>query len=64
MKVELIAYSRLNHRPFVNPLAIVEEAASTCYDSAPSDEYNIAKRCVESGHVVKRKIYSDGTGGT
>lgn len=51
MKVELIAYSRLNHRPFVSPLVIVEEAASTCYGSVPSDEYNITKRCVESGHM-------------
>jgi thymidylate synthase (FAD) len=44
MKVELIA-----HTP--NPAAIVEEAASVCYDSKPTKSHAIAKSCLKSGHL-------------
>lgn len=51
MKVELIAYTQ-----FVecvkqsNPLNIVEQCASVCYDSKPTEDYRIAKSCIDSGH--------------
>lgn len=42
MKVELIAYTE-------NPVAAIEKAASTCYDSQPSDG-RIMRHCYKSGH--------------
>lgn len=51
MNVDLIAYSR---RPGFekdqNPLNIVEEAASICYDSRPTENFRIAKGCKATGH--------------
>ncbi len=34
----------------VEPVSIVEEAASVCYDSEPTNDYRIAKSCMKSGH--------------
>lgn len=49
MKVTLIAYSQ--RKPNENPIAIVEEAASVCYDSKPTETGKIALYCAESGHL-------------
>lgn len=50
MTVELIAYTQMpgNHG---NPMAVVEQAASVCYDSRPTETYRIAKNCKASGHT-------------
>lgn len=54
MNVELIAYTQLccTHdcvKP--DPVAIVEMAASVCYDSKPTRGFAIAQACAESGHM-------------
>lgn len=53
MEVELIAYTQWNaaSKKDQNPLSIVEQAASVCYDSKPTTSYKIAKACKESGHT-------------
>lgn len=51
MNVELIAYTQwVDSSKDKNPLSIVEQAASVCYDSQPTDTYRIAKGCKTSGH--------------
>lgn len=54
MKVELIAYTQpfagFDNPAWSNPLHIVEECASKCYDSKPTEDCKIAKSCHESGH--------------
>ena len=51
MIVDLIAYTqRVVPTSDKNPLDIVEEAASICYDSSMTDDYKIAKGCKASGH--------------
>lgn len=51
MTVDLIAYTqRVVPTSDKNPLDIVEEAASICYDSSMTDDYKIAKGCKASGH--------------
>lgn len=51
MEVELISYSQpVNPAADKNPLSIVEQAASVCYDSQPTDTYKIAKGCKATGH--------------
>lgn len=50
MTVELIAYTQMPGNPG-NPLAVVEQAASVCYDSQPTEDYRIAKTCKASGHT-------------
>ena len=51
MQVELIAYSTpIKGR--CNPMAIVEQCASVCYDSEPDfDKFRIAKGCAKTGHM-------------
>lgn len=52
MKVSLIAYSqRVNPSEDKNPLSIIEQAASVCYNSNPTSTYKIAKACKASGHL-------------
>lgn len=52
MQVDLIAYSqRVDKNADKNPMNIVEEAASVCYDSATTDTYKIAKGCKASSHL-------------
>lgn len=43
MKVELISYTQ-------DPLFTIEKAASTCYDSEPSEDGKIMMACYRSGH--------------
>ena len=51
MKVELIAYTQwIDPDKDKNPLSVVEQAASVCYDSTPTDTYRIAKGCKATGH--------------
>lgn len=50
MTVELIAYTQMPGFPG-NPLAVVEQAASVCYDSQPTENHRIAKTCKASGHT-------------
>lgn len=50
MTVELIAYTQMPGFQG-NPLAVVEKAASVCYDSKPTEDYRIAKTCKASGHT-------------
>lgn len=51
MTVDLIAYSRRpGFQKDQNPLSIVEEAASICYDSQPTETFRIAKGCKATGH--------------
>ena len=51
MTVDLIAYSRRpGFQEDQNPLNIVEEAASICYNSKPTENFRIAKGCKASGH--------------
>ena len=50
MTVELIAYTQMPGKTG-NPLAVVEQAASVCYDSQPTEDYRIAKTCKASGHT-------------
>ena len=52
MKVELVSYSQPVKRDVnKNPLSIVEQAASVCYDSEPTETYRIAKGCKATGHT-------------
>lgn len=52
MKVELIAYTQwVDSSRDKNPLSVVEQAASVCYGSVPTDAYKIAKGCKTSGHA-------------
>lgn len=62
MKVELIAYTQpfagFDEPAWSNPLKIVEQCASVCYDSKPTEDCKIAKSCHESGHdSVLEHIY-------
>ena len=51
MNVELIAYTQwVDPDKDKNPLSVVEQAASVCYGSTPTDTYRIAKGCKASGH--------------
>lgn len=51
MTVDLIAYSRRpGFQEDQNPLSIVEEAASICYDSQPTETFRIAKGCKATHH--------------
>lgn len=51
MNVELIAYTQwVDPSKDKNPLSIVEQAASVCYGSTPTDTYRIAKGCKATGH--------------
>lgn len=54
MKVELVAYSQpfcgFDEPTWGNPLKIVEQCASVCYDSKPTEDCKIAKACVDSSH--------------
>ncbi|MCF2557582.1 FAD-dependent thymidylate synthase [Fournierella massiliensis] len=50
MTVELIAYTQMPGFPG-NPMAVVEQAASVCYDSRPTETYRIANTCKASGHT-------------
>ena len=50
MTVELIAYTQIPGKTG-NPMAVVEQAASVCYDSHPTENYRIAKTCKASGHT-------------
>lgn len=55
MKVELVAYSQpfcgFDEPAWGNPLKIVEQCASVCYDSKPTEDCRIAKSCKDSGHL-------------
>ena len=53
MQVELIACSTpANERHKYNPMKVVEQCASVCYDSEPDfHDYRIAKGCAKSGHM-------------
>ena len=53
MQVELIAYSTpANERYKYNPMKVVEQCASVCYDSEPDfHDYRIANGCAKSGHM-------------
>lgn len=53
MQVELIAYSTpANERYKYNPMKVVEQCASVCYDSEPDFHgYRIAKGCAKTGHM-------------
>ena len=53
MQVELIAYSTpVNERYKYNPMKVVEQCASVCYDSEPDfNDYRIAKGCAKTGHM-------------
>lgn len=60
MNVELVAYSTFfNHKANENPMAIVEQCASVCYDSTPDfTSYRIAKGCAKTGHTsVYEHVY-------
>lgn len=51
MLVELIAYS-MPIKGRCNPMEIVEQCASVCYDSEPDyDKFRIAKGCAKTGHM-------------
>lgn len=50
MQVELIAYSQWNGSD-KEMEAIVEQAASVCYDSSPTEEKKLSKQCAKSGHT-------------
>ena len=51
MNVELIAYTQwVDPDKDKNPLSVVEQAASVCYGSIPTDTYRIAKGCKASKH--------------
>lgn len=60
MYVDLIAYSTFfNHKANENPMGIVEQCASVCYDSTPDFvNYRIAKGCAKTGHTsVYEHVY-------
>ena len=51
MNVELIAYTQwVDQEKDKNPLSIIEQAASVCYGSVPTDAYKIAKGCKATSH--------------
>lgn len=54
MTVELIAYTQMPGKPG-NPMAVVEQAASVCYDSRPTENYRIAKSC--GRHPKLKEVY-------
>jgi len=41
-----------------NPILAIEEAASNCYDSEPSEDGKILKHCVRSGHTSVTEFLS------
>lgn len=53
MNVELIAYSQFvpGSAGLADPLHVVEQAASVCYNSKPTARLSIAKSCARSGHM-------------
>ena len=53
MQVELISYSTpTSERYKYNPMKVVEQCASVCYDSEPDfNDYRIAKGCAKTGHM-------------
>lgn len=52
MTVELIAFTqRFQPTGTNNPLSVVEQAASVCYDSNPTEDFKIAKGCKTTGHL-------------
>lgn len=53
MEVKLIAHTQ-------NPVAVIEEAASTCYDSEPTANGLIMKDCIKHGHesVTEHTIFT------
>lgn len=53
MQVELISYSTpANERYKYNPMKVVEQCASVCYDSEPDfHDYRIANGCAKTGHM-------------
>lgn len=53
MQVELIAYSTpTSERYKYNPMKVVEQCASVCYDSEPDfHSYRIANGCAKTGHM-------------
>ena len=51
MQVELIAHTQWTKpRDNPNPLGVVEEAASVCYGSEPTENFKIAKGCKATHH--------------
>lgn len=53
MKVELVALTQPYNKAIngiQNPMRVVEEAASVCYDSEPTSDFKIAKGCAKSNH--------------
>lgn len=54
MKVELVALTQPYNKAVngtQNPMCVVEEAASVCYDSEPTESFKIAKGCAKTGHM-------------
>lgn len=51
MNVTLIACTRAVGAVDADPVSIVEQAASVCYDSKPTKSYRITKSCMASGHM-------------
>lgn len=51
MTVELIAMTTPLVGDDRNPMSVVEQCASVCYDSNPTDNYRIAESCYKSGHT-------------
>ena len=54
MKVELVALTqpyKKGNREIVNPMYVVEQSASVCYDSEPTANFKIAKGCAKTGHM-------------
>lgn len=54
MKVELVALTQPYNKAvngIQNPMCVVEEAASVCYDSNPTENFKIAKGCAKTGHM-------------
>ena len=48
-KVAVCSVTLIAHTP--NPMAVIEKAASMCYDSKPTKSGRIAKACYSSGHT-------------
>ena len=54
MKVELVALTQPYNKAVngtQNPMCVVEEAASVCYDSEPTANFKIAKKCAKTKHL-------------
>lgn len=53
MKVELLSFTP-------NPVKLLEEAASTCYNSTPSEDGRIIRQCYLSGHhsVLEHAVFT------